>query len=221
MPYRLKNGIYSVRCRYPRCPFHSQFEIEQNIMGMTEKDVELEAKKLARDMALIKHDAIHGTRHALRNPEIRKVSGAYELVGTDPYGSRNVYGGVAPSQEAYHKTYRKGEVILKKGDDAASICEVIQGSAYPERNRSHRYQVGDCFGAAALLAKHQRTCDVIAGGDDTKVAFYNLIELSRKNPKKARMMFTAVMEDTFAVIRDLERSIDRTRREIAREAVRG
>jgi hypothetical protein len=52
MPYKLKNGIYAVRCRYPRCTFHSQFEIKQNIMGMTEKDVEIEAKRIARDMAL-------------------------------------------------------------------------------------------------------------------------------------------------------------------------
>ena len=84
MPYKLKNGIYVVRCRYPRCTFHSQFEVKQNIMGMTQKDVEIEAKRIARDMALIKHDAIHAARHSLRNPEIRKVSGSYELIGPAP-----------------------------------------------------------------------------------------------------------------------------------------
>ncbi|UCF96588.1 MAG: cyclic nucleotide-binding domain-containing protein [Spirochaetaceae bacterium] len=221
MPYRLKDGIYAVRCRYPRCTFHSQFEIKQNIMGMTEKDVEIEAKRIARDMSLIKHDAIHATRHTLRNPEIRKVSGSYELIGPTPrHGEDSAYS-AQEREDVYYKEYQRGEVILRKGDDATSVCEVVRGSAYPERNRSHRYRQGDCFGAAALLARRQRTCDVVAGSDGTKVAFYNLIELSKSNPKKARELFSAVMEDTFRVIQGLEKSIDRTKKDIEREVVRG
>lgn len=221
MPYKLKNGIYAVRCRYPRCTFHSQFEIKQNIMGMTEQDVEIEAKRIARDMALIKHDAIHATRHTLRNPEIRKVSGSYELIGPAPRNRGEGSYGASAREDVFYKEYLRGEVILKKGDDATSVCEVVHGSAYPERNRVHRYCQGDCFGAAALLNKHRRTCNVVAGSDGTKVAFYNLIELSKNNPKKAREMFSAVMEDTFKVIQDLEKSIDRTQKEIEREVVRG
>jgi hypothetical protein len=221
MPYKLKNGIYAVRCRYPRCTFHSQFEIKQNIMGMTEQDVEIEAKRIARDMALIKHDSIHATRHTLRNPEIRKVSGSYELIGPASRSDSGGNNGTPAREDVYYKEYRRGEVILKKGDDATSVCEVVRGSAYPERNRGHRYRQGDCFGAAALLAKRRRTCDVVAGSDGTKIAFYNLIELSKTNPKKARDMFSAVMEDTFKVIQGLEKSIDRTQKEIEREVVRG
>ena len=220
MPYRLKNGIYAVRCRYPKCTFHSQFEIKQNIMGMTERDVEIEAKKIARDMALIKHDAIHATRHSLRNPEIRKVSGSIELIG--PAARRKgdaAY--AAAAKDVHYEKFNRGQVILRKGDDATSVCEVIKGYAFPERNRSHRYRQGDCFGAAALLNRHRRTCDVIAGSDGTEVAFYNLIELSKSKPNKARELFSAVMEDTFKVIQGLEKSIDRTQREIEREVVRG
>jgi len=40
MPYKLKNGVYKVRCRHPGCSFNSEIKIEQKIMGMTEKDVE-------------------------------------------------------------------------------------------------------------------------------------------------------------------------------------
>ena len=221
MAYKLKNGIYAVRCRYPRCTFHSQFEIKQNIQGMTEQAVEIEAKRIARDMALIKHDAIHATRHTLRNPEIRKVSGSYELIGAQS----NVIGDAGYGPEGrdavFYKEFQRGEVILRKGDDATSVCEVIHGSAYPERNRNYRYRHGDCFGAAALLAKRRRTCDVVAGSDGTKVAFYNLIELSKSNPKKARELFSAVMEDTFKVIQGLEKSIERTQKEVEREVVRG
>jgi CRP-like cAMP-binding protein len=172
-------------------------------------------------MGLIKHDAIHATRHTLRNPDIRKVSGSYELVGAASRRSRGTTYGVPKQEDVYYKEYKRGDVILKKGDDATSVCEVLRGSAYPERNRSHRYRTGDSFGAAALLARHQRTCDVIAGNDGTKVAFYNLIELSKTNPKKARELFSTVMEDTFNVIQDLEKSIDRTKKNIEREVVRG
>ena len=221
MPYKLKNGIYAVRCRYPRCSFHSQFEIKQNIMGMTEQDVEIEAKRIARDMALIKHDAIHATRHTLRNPEIRKVSGSYELIGPTPRSDAAGSHATGTDEDVHYEEYRRGEVILKKGDDATSVCEVVRGSAYPERNRSHRYRAGDSFGAAALLNKHRRTCNVVAGSDGTKVAFYNLIGLSKNNPKKAREMFSAVMEDTFKVIQELEKSIERNQKEIEREVVRG
>ena len=221
MPYKLKNGIYVVRCRYPRCTFNSQFEIKQNIMGMTEQDVEIEAKRIARDMALIKHDAIHATRHTLRNPEIRKVSGSYELIGPAPRSDAARSYAAGADEDVHYEEYRRGEVILKKGDDATSVCEVVRGFAYPDRNRSHRYRAGDSFGAAALLNKHRRTCNVVAGSDGTKVAFYNLIGLSKNNPKKAREMFSAVMEDTFKVIQELEKSIDRTQKEITREVVRG
>jgi hypothetical protein len=81
MAYRLKNGVFSVRCRRPDCPFNTQIKIETNLMGAAEKDVELEANKIARDMATTKHDAVYGTRHYLENPAIRKIGGTYELFG--------------------------------------------------------------------------------------------------------------------------------------------
>ena len=115
MPYKLKNGIYAVRCRYPRCTFHSQFEIKQNIMGMTEQDVEIEAKRIARDMALIKHDAIHATRHTLRNPEISKVSGSYELIGPTTRGDAGGSYATSADSDVYYKEFQRDEVILKKG----------------------------------------------------------------------------------------------------------
>jgi hypothetical protein len=217
MPYKLKNGIYSVRCRYPRCSFHTQIEIERNLAGMTQKDVEDEAKKMVRDMAMIKHDAIHATRHTLRNPEIRKVSGSYELIGATP-------GAGVPNGEdssVRYRDFQKGEIVLKKGEDATAVCEVISGYAYPLRNKNHRYNAGDCFGAAALVAGQSRTADIVAGSGKTRVAFYNIIELSKQNPKKARYLFNQVMDDTFKVIRDLEFSIDKLEHQIVKETVRG
>jgi hypothetical protein len=214
MPYKLKNGIYAVRCRYPRCTFNVQLEIEQNLAGMTQKDVEDEAKRLVRDMAMIKHDAVHGTRHTLRNPEIRKVSGSYELIGASP-GGYGAAGGVR------YQEFQKGEIILKKGEDATAVCEVVSGYAYPLRNKNHRYNTGDCFGAAALVAGQSRTADIVAGTGRTQVAFYNIIELSKHDPKKARHLFNQVMDDTFKVIRDLEGSIDKLERQVEKETVRG
>ena len=111
-------------------------------------------------------------------------------------------------------------MILKKGEDAAAVCEVVSGYAYPMRNKNHRYRAGDCFGAAALVSGQSRTADIAAGTDGTRVAFYNIIELSKQNPKKARYLFNQVMEDTFKVIRDLEVSIDKLEQQIEKEPVR-
>jgi len=81
MAYKLKNGVFSVRCRHPGCPFNTRIEIEKNLMGTTKQDVELEARKLARDMATTKHDPVYGTNHYLEKPDIHKASGIYETFG--------------------------------------------------------------------------------------------------------------------------------------------
>jgi hypothetical protein len=81
MAYKLVKGVYAVRCRHPGCPFHVQIKIESNLMGVTEADVELEARKLAKDMAFTQHDAVYGTRHPLKEPEIRRVGGSFQKIG--------------------------------------------------------------------------------------------------------------------------------------------
>ena len=211
MPYKLKGGVYAVKCRHAGCSFNTRFEIDQNIMGMTEQDVELEARRLARDMAQTKHDAIFGNKHSLKNPEVRKVSGVHQLVGAHQEllleGAKEI---------VYHE-YKKGEVILKKGEDTSTICQVIRGFAYPLRNKDHRYSAGSCFGVAALLQRQSRTADIIAGKDGTRIAFFNVLELSRKNPKKARVLYDQAMEDVFSVIRDLEDTVDRLEQKLERK----
>jgi hypothetical protein len=215
MPYQLKNGVFLVRCRYPGCPFATQVSTEQKIMAMTEHDVEREAKNLVRDIAMTKHDAVYGTRHTLRNPEVRRISGTYQLIG-QPDGTAE-----PEAKEVFYRDFDKGEVILQEGEEATTLCEVIRGSAFADRNRSHRYGIGNCFGASALLANHSRTCNVIAGANGTRIAFYNLINLSKKNSKKASRLFQSVMEDTLRVIQDLEGSLEHTHQEIEVQAVRG
>jgi CRP-like cAMP-binding protein len=211
MPYKLKGGIYAVKCRHVGCSFNTRFEIDQNIMGMTEQDVELEARRLARDMAQTKHDAIFGNKHGLKNPEVRKVSGVHQLVGAH---QELLLDGV---KDVIHQEYKKGEVILIKGESASTICQVIRGFAYPLRNKEHRYNSGDCFGVAALLQRQSRTADIIAGKDGTRIAFFNVLDLSRKNPKKARFLYDQAMEDVFKVIRNLEDTVDRLEQKLERQ----
>ena len=78
MSFKLKEAVFKVRCRAPGCPFFSDFIVTENIMGLTEADVDSEAQKLARNMAYNKHDALYGRMHALESPEIHKISGSYE-----------------------------------------------------------------------------------------------------------------------------------------------
>ena len=84
MAFKLKDGVFAVRCRHPGCPFNTRIKIETNLIGTTEKDVELEAMKIAKDMATTKHDAVYGTNHYLDRPAIHKVAGTYE-----PFGARS------------------------------------------------------------------------------------------------------------------------------------
>ncbi len=197
MPYRLNMGVYTVRCRHPHCPFNAQMKIDQAIMGMTESDVETEARKIARDMAMVQHDSIRGRQHSLHNPEIRRASGSCQLVGAGPER--------APRPQGGFRDFAKGECIVKEGENADWVCEVLRGVAYPQQNRSHRYAAGDCFGAAALLPKHTRMTSIIAGSDRTRIAFYDLMELKKSDPRKANKVFARIMEDTLQVIRDLEK----------------
>ena len=75
MGFKLEKGVYNVRCRHPGCPFHADVKIDLNIMGETAKDVEEEAKKVARDKGNTMHDAVYGTSHKLENPLVQKSSG--------------------------------------------------------------------------------------------------------------------------------------------------
>jgi hypothetical protein len=42
--------------------------------------------------------------------------------------------------------------------------------------------------------------DVVAGTDRTKIAFYSLPELNKRDPRKASQVFTSVLEDTLRLI---------------------
>ncbi len=203
MPYRLNKGIFEVRCRHSGCPFTAQLEIRENLMGMTESDVQTEAWKVAKDMAHVKHDSLHiGRQHPLENADIRMISGTIQLTGAGPVH-------VAEERsEMLVREFMKGDVILKKGDTATAVCEVLKGAAYPVRNKHHRYKVGDCFGVAALLPKRSRMTDVVAGEDKTKIGFYLLADLNRRDPKKASQLLSRVIEDTLDVIGELQETLE-------------
>lgn len=213
MAYKLKKGVFKVDCKQPGCPFDYEFEINQNIMGVTEEDVESEAKKIARDMARIKHDSVYGSKHSLFNPTIRKVSGVYEAMGAKSPSIKY------QSEATKYKEYKKGDMILQKGDIATTICEVVKGTAYVDKNKAHVYKVGDSFGAAALLVNQTRTADVIAGEDGTTIAFYNLKELNNKDPRKAKELYTEAMEDVFDVIQDMEQLVEKLENELEKQTI--
>ncbi len=205
MPYRLHKGVFAVRCRHPHCPYNDQIRIEQEVMGVTEEDVRSEALKIARDQAVVKHDSVFGRRtHGLESPEVRMAGGSIQRLGPAADGESGA--GISVRQ------FAKGEVILRKGEAAGTVCEILQGTAYPAANRSHHYGVGDCFGLAALVPHHTRLSDVVAAEDGTRVAFYDLAGLRASEPARANRVVARIMEDTIQVVDELGRTVDRLRK---------
>jgi CRP-like cAMP-binding protein len=205
MPYRLVKGIYAVRCRHAQCPFHDQMKIDENIVGVTEEDVRTEAMKMARDQATVKHDSIYGRKHGLESPEIHMVSGVVQKLGPATSSEGAAQKGVTI------RRFGKGAVILKKGDAASTVCEVLQGTAYPVTNKSHRYVAGDCFGVAALVPNHTRLSDVVAQSNGTTIAFYDLGDLRQNEPGRASSVVSRILDDTLRVVDELGRAVSRLR----------
>jgi hypothetical protein len=209
MSFKLKDATFRVRCREPGCPFNSEFTVKENIMGATEADVDSEAIKLARNLGYIKHDAIYGRKHQLANPEVTKVSGSYDRIGAAPDGSGHGVSSsahAAPSTASAYptRTYQKGQTIIRKGESAATVVEVVRGNAYNIRHPDMSYGPGTTFGAAALFRQKSRLADIVAGEDGTTVTFFNIRELTRSNPAKARELYDEAMEDVFHILVYLE-----------------
>jgi uncharacterized small protein (DUF1192 family) len=227
MAFVLRDALFQVKCRQPGCPFKMEFKITQNIMGETEQDCEHEAMKIGRDMGSIKHDAMFGRTHALKDPVIRKVGGSYVGFGSDR-GAGHPTAPQQPPQTAAEaglphppgavavRKYAKDDVIVRKGERASTVCEVLQGSASPEHTTAIRYGQGSSFGAAGLLSNQARTGSVIALENDTVIAFYNIQELTRSNPAKARELYNEIMEDTLHVIAYLDERVNELEDEVAR-----
>lgn len=211
MAYKLVKGEFKVKCKHPGCTFDHTVAVTQNIMGVTEEDVESEAMRFAIGIARIKHDSIFGAKHTLESPIVRKINGIYEPIGGITKTFTN------QSEAIKYKEYKKDEFILSKGEIATTICEVVKGTAYANKAKPHYYKAGESFGAAALLINQVRTADVLAGEDGTTIAFYNLKELSKKDPKKAKTLYNDAMEDVFNVIDDFENLITKFQKELEEE----
>jgi hypothetical protein len=204
MSFRLTQALYRVRCREPGCAFNSEFVVKENIMGATEADVDTEALKIARNLGFIKHDALYGRKHQLNNPEVTKVTASYERLGTGPAPAAAAPAAQPAAPAVPTKTFKRGEVIIRKGESAATVCEVVRGTAMNERLPDLLYKAGATFGSAAIFKQKKRTADIVAGEDGTTIAYYNIRELSRTNPAKARELYDEAMEDIFHVLEYLE-----------------
>jgi CRP-like cAMP-binding protein len=206
MSFKLKEITFKVRCREPGCPFFPEVVVKENIMGATEADVDSEAMKVARDMAYLKHDATFGRKHALQNPEVVKISGSYEQLGTGtgPHVQPAAAPYAVPVSSVPTRAYQPGQIIIHKGESAVTVCEVIKGSALNEKLPDLLYKPGSTFGSAAIFRNKSRMADIVAGPEGATVAFYNLRELMKSNPAKARELYDEAMEDLFHIVQHLE-----------------
>lgn len=203
MSFRLKEAVYKVRCRAPGCTFTSEFAIKENLMGVTEADIDTEAIKIAKNMAFIKHDALLGRKHQLANPEVFRVSGSYERIGGLTSGSVFAPAQGPTAQEPAH-TFRRGGLILSKQESAALVVEVIRGSAQNAGHPGLRYRPGAMVGTATIFHQKSRPADIVAAEDNTIVTVHDVKELTRTNPARARELYDRALEDVFHVLLHLQ-----------------
>ena len=203
MSFRLKEAVFKVRCREPGCPFNSEFSIKENIMGVTEADVDSEALKIAKNMGSIKHDSIYGRKHPLVNPEIFKTSSSYERIGGLTANSVS-WSPAASGDHSRGHVFHRGEVIFRKNEPAAMAYEVIRGSAVNLGHSDLRYRAGAILGTAALFNQKSRPVDVVAAEDDTEIAIHNVKEITKIDPARARELFDRALEDVFHVLLHFE-----------------
>jgi hypothetical protein len=214
MALKLKEVVFRVRCREMGCPFTSDFSVKENIMGATQADVDSEALKIARDQAMTKHDAIYGRKHMMLNPDIHKVAGAYEPLGpASPAGRVRLVGAGEP---VHTRRFDRGEKIVAKGERATTVCEVVRGSAINEARPGIVYRPGSTFGAAGLFEHKKRLASIVAVENDTLIGFYDMRELTKTDPAKARELYNEAMEDIFRVLAYLEDNCASLEKKIAK-----
>ncbi len=213
MPYRLKKGIFNIKCDVENCPFDLKLEITNNITGITEKDVEAEAKKFFYEIAKLKHDELYFDKHALNKKNIEKISIIYEAVDS----SKSFI--ISQKDHIKYKEYKKGDIIIGKDDVFYCICEVVKGYAYQNKNKTRVYNLGDSFGPSELLINQNRVVDIIAGEDGTTIAFYNLKELSKKDPIKAKELYSKSMDDVFVIISSMDEVIKNVENLLEKEEI--
>ena len=202
MSFKLKEVVFRIRCTEPGCSFNNDISIKENLMGATESDIDVEAWKIAKNQAFIKHDSLFGRNHPLRNPEIHKVSGYYDRFGGSALPIAQLP--ARPAAAVPTRSFKKREPIIRKGEKATTVLEVVQGYAYNAKRPSIKYEPGATFGSAALLKHKNRMADIVAGEDGTQIAFYDLRTLSETDPVKARALYNEAMEDIFRVIEYLD-----------------
>jgi hypothetical protein len=217
MAFKLKEALFRVRCREPGCPFVSDFLVKENLQGETEADVNSEAWKIAKDLGITRHDAIHGKRHPMVDPEVHLIRSSYETIGGAPR-SRTPLLPARAGESINTRRFEKGDRILAKGERATTVCEVVRGSARNARRPSLVYRPGSTFGAAGLFENKRRMADIIAAENGTIIAFYDMRELWNSDREKARELSNEAMEDIFRVLAWLEDRCDGLERKLARRA---
>jgi CRP-like cAMP-binding protein len=220
MAFKLKEAVFRVRCREPGCPFVSDFLVKENLQGATEADVNSEAWKIAKDLGITRHDAIHGKRHPMVDPDIHMMRSSYETIGGVLRGKAPL----APSrlgESINTRRYDRGDRIIAKGERATTVCEVVRGLARNARRPGLIYRPGATFGAAGLFENKRRMADIVAGEDGTIIAFYDMRELWTTDREKAKELSNEAMEDIFRVLAWLEDRCDALEKHLAKQRAAG
>ena len=101
-------------------------------------------------------------------------------------------------QQAKHRTYEAGDVVVREGDPALNLFLVADGHARVERDGVGpvgRLSPGDFFGELGLIEQHGRTATVIAEDQLTcyLLPAWEFRSLLKEHPQMAIPMLEALI----------------------------
>lgn len=101
-------------------------------------------------------------------------------------------------ENAKHRTYAPGDVVVREGDSALNLFVVAEGHARVEREGAGqvgRLEPGDFFGELGLIEQHGRTATVVAEDELTcyLLPAWEFRALLKEHPAMAVPMLEALI----------------------------
>ena len=140
MAYVLRDGTFPGQVQADGLSVQVGVHDQADHHGRDDPDCETEAMKIAQNMAVIKHDAVYGRTHTLKDPTVRKVGGTYVTFGhrRAPAAPRPQPRPAArrpelprPPAPGASGSTPKARSSSARATGPRTVCEVIEGARVP------------------------------------------------------------------------------------------